>query len=38
MSLGVGYARDPPVFLKDGDTIEVDIENIGTLKHYIKFE
>jgi acylpyruvate hydrolase len=28
---GVGYARTPPVFLKDGDRIEVEIERIGTL-------
>ena len=34
---GVGYAREPPVFLKDGDDIEVQIENIGTLRHSIKF-
>lgn len=28
---GVGMRRNPPVFLKNGDTIEVEIENIGTL-------
>lgn len=28
---GVGFARTPPVFLSDGDTIEVSIEGIGTL-------
>ena len=28
---GVGYARTPPVWMKAGDTIEVDIEGIGTL-------
>jgi 2-keto-4-pentenoate hydratase/2-oxohepta-3-ene-1,7-dioic acid hydratase in catechol pathway len=28
---GVGYARKPPVFMKDGDTIEIEIEGIGTL-------
>lgn len=28
---GVGFKRQPPVFLKPGDTIEVDIEGIGTL-------
>ena len=26
---GVGYARKPPVFLREGDTIEVEIERIG---------
>jgi 2-keto-4-pentenoate hydratase/2-oxohepta-3-ene-1,7-dioic acid hydratase in catechol pathway len=28
---GVGYARKPPVFLKAGDTISIEIEKIGTL-------
>lgn len=28
---GVGYARTPPVFLKPGDTVEVEIEGIGIL-------
>ncbi len=30
---GVGVFRDPPVFLKDGDRIEVTIEGIGTLSN-----
>jgi 2-keto-4-pentenoate hydratase/2-oxohepta-3-ene-1,7-dioic acid hydratase in catechol pathway len=28
---GVGFARQPPVWLKAGDTVTVDIENIGEL-------
>lgn len=28
---GVGAFRDPPVFLADGDTVEVEIDRIGTL-------
>ena len=28
---GVGFARKPPVFLKAGDTVSVEIEGIGTL-------
>jgi len=28
---GVGMARNPPVFLKHGDTVSVEVENIGTL-------
>lgn len=28
---GVGAARTPPVFLKDGDTIRIEIDGIGTL-------
>jgi 2-keto-4-pentenoate hydratase/2-oxohepta-3-ene-1,7-dioic acid hydratase in catechol pathway len=32
---GVGYARTPPVFMKAGDTIEIDIERIGVLSNGI---
>jgi 2-keto-4-pentenoate hydratase/2-oxohepta-3-ene-1,7-dioic acid hydratase in catechol pathway len=28
---GVGFARNPPVFLKAGDTVSIEIEKIGTL-------
>jgi len=28
---GVGFARKPPIFLKPGDTLELKIENLGTL-------
>jgi 5-carboxymethyl-2-hydroxymuconate isomerase len=30
---GVGAFRDPPVFLADGDTVEVEIDRVGTLKN-----
>ncbi len=30
---GVGVFRDPPLFLEDGDVIEVEIERIGTLRN-----
>ena len=30
---GVGAARRPPVFLKDGDVVEVEIDGIGTLRN-----
>lgn len=30
---GVGYYRTPPVFLKDGDVIEVEIDGIGLLSN-----
>jgi 2-keto-4-pentenoate hydratase/2-oxohepta-3-ene-1,7-dioic acid hydratase in catechol pathway len=30
---GVGAARKPPVFLKHGDVVEVEIEGIGTLSN-----
>jgi 2-keto-4-pentenoate hydratase/2-oxohepta-3-ene-1,7-dioic acid hydratase in catechol pathway len=28
---GVGFARNPPVFLKPGDSLELTIDNLGTL-------
>jgi 2-keto-4-pentenoate hydratase/2-oxohepta-3-ene-1,7-dioic acid hydratase in catechol pathway len=28
---GVGFARKPPVYLKAGDTVSIEIEKIGTL-------
>lgn len=30
---GVGYARTPPVWMKAGDTIEIDIERVGVLSN-----
>lgn len=33
---GVGFARKPPVFLKPGDTVEVEIAGIGTLKNMVE--
>ena len=30
---GVGVARTPQVFLKEGDVVEISIEGIGTLKN-----
>ena len=32
---GVGQARTPPVWMKDGDTIEIEIEKIGLLSNPI---
>ncbi len=32
---GVGMARTPPVWLKAGDSVEVEIEKIGTLKNKV---
>ena len=29
---GVGFARTPPEFLRDGDLLEVRIERIGSLR------
>jgi 2-keto-4-pentenoate hydratase/2-oxohepta-3-ene-1,7-dioic acid hydratase in catechol pathway len=30
---GVGYVRNPPVFLKPGDVVEIEIEGIGVLRN-----
>jgi len=35
---GVGHARKPPVWMKNGDTIEVEIDRIGTLRNPIADE
>ena len=32
---GVGFARKPPVWLKPGDSYEVEIEGIGTLRNSV---
>src|SRR5262245_7281360 len=32
---GVGMARNPPVFMKEGDTIEVEVKPIGVLRNRI---
>jgi 2-keto-4-pentenoate hydratase/2-oxohepta-3-ene-1,7-dioic acid hydratase in catechol pathway len=30
---GVGFKRNPPIFLHNGDIVEVEIEGIGTLRN-----
>jgi 2-keto-4-pentenoate hydratase/2-oxohepta-3-ene-1,7-dioic acid hydratase in catechol pathway len=35
---GVGFKRDPQIFMKDGDTVEVEISKIGTLVNPIVAE
>lgn len=32
---GVGMARKPPVYLKEGDVVEVEVEKLGTLKNRV---
>ncbi len=32
---GVGVARIPPVFLRDGDVVEVAIEGLGCLRNTV---
>lgn len=35
---GVGFARKPPVFLRPGDVIEIEIDGIGTLRNPVVAE
>ncbi len=35
---GVGYARNPPVWMQDGDTIDIAIQSIGVLSNPVKDE
>ncbi|MBK5257896.1 MAG: fumarylacetoacetate hydrolase family protein [Vicinamibacteria bacterium] len=35
---GVGFARKPPLFMKPGDVVEVEIEGIGVLKNQLELE
>lgn len=34
---GVGFAREEPIFLRDGDEIEIQIEGIGSLQNKVEF-
>jgi 2-keto-4-pentenoate hydratase/2-oxohepta-3-ene-1,7-dioic acid hydratase in catechol pathway len=33
---GVGAARTPPRFLRDGDVVEIEIERVGRLRSYVR--
>ena len=35
---GVGFARTPPVFLKPGDTVTIEIDRIGALTNPVVAE
>ncbi|CAG8563687.1 5288_t:CDS:2 [Paraglomus occultum] len=35
---GVGFAKNPPIYLKAGDKMTVEIENIGQLTNYVENE
>ncbi|HEX2312461.1 MAG TPA: fumarylacetoacetate hydrolase family protein [Thermomonospora sp.] len=35
---GVGFRRDPQVFLADGDVVEVEIEGLGVLRNTVRAE
>ncbi|KAL7764896.1 hypothetical protein ACKLNR_006041 [Fusarium oxysporum f. sp. zingiberi] len=33
---GVGEVRDPPLWLKDGDTVEISLEGVGTIVNEVR--
>lgn len=35
---GVGMARKPPEYLKEGDVVEVEVTGLGTLRNRVRFE
>jgi 2-keto-4-pentenoate hydratase/2-oxohepta-3-ene-1,7-dioic acid hydratase in catechol pathway len=35
---GVGFARTPPIFLEDGDVVEVEVEGIGRLRNSVRVD
>jgi 2-keto-4-pentenoate hydratase/2-oxohepta-3-ene-1,7-dioic acid hydratase in catechol pathway len=35
---GVGFKRNPPVLMKDGDVVEVEVGGVGTLRNAIALE
>jgi 2-keto-4-pentenoate hydratase/2-oxohepta-3-ene-1,7-dioic acid hydratase in catechol pathway len=35
---GVGFARKPPVYLQEGDVVEIEIASIGTLRNRVVLE
>lgn len=35
---GVGHARKPPLWMKDGDVVEVGIDQIGVLRNVVQDE
>lgn len=35
---GVGFARKPPIFLKQGDVVEVDISSLGSIRNPVRAE
>jgi 2-keto-4-pentenoate hydratase/2-oxohepta-3-ene-1,7-dioic acid hydratase in catechol pathway len=34
----VGVYRNPPIFLKEGDNVEIEIEQIGTLRSRVRVD
>ena len=38
LTVGVGLGRKPPLWLKDGDIVEVELENVGKCINKVVFE
>ena len=36
--VGVGFARTPPIFLRDGDVVEIDIEGLDVLRNGVRVQ
>lgn len=34
---GVGMGRNPQLWMKDGDVVEVELEQVGTVKNVVEF-
>ena len=34
---GVGMGRNPPLWLKDGDVVEVELDSVGTCTNKVEF-
>lgn len=34
---GVGMGRNPPLWLKDGDVVEVGLEGVGSITNAVEF-
>ncbi|CAG8450774.1 8087_t:CDS:10 [Ambispora leptoticha] len=35
---GVGFVRNPPIYLQDGDKVSIEIESIGTLSNSVEYQ
>ena len=33
---GVGDRREPPVYMKDGDIVEIEIDRVGILRNVVQ--
>jgi 2-keto-4-pentenoate hydratase/2-oxohepta-3-ene-1,7-dioic acid hydratase in catechol pathway len=35
---GVGDRREPPIYMKDGDIVEVEIDRVGVLRNVVQID